>query len=122
MLRRDADEPVVIVQERTSDVGSFLFGIAIGAGVALLLAPRSGAEVRKDIGRRVQKAKGDVADTFADAREKVEERLERARALVEKRRRQVADAVEAGRTAARDAHQELNHRLGDARAQAADEV
>src|SRR5271156_5159476 len=116
MLRRDADEPVVIIQEKTSDVGSFLLGIAIGAGVALLLAPRPGAEVRADIQRRVKKAKGDVADTFADAREKVEERLERARALVEKRRRQVADAVEAGRTAARDAHTELNHRLGDARA------
>ena len=121
MLRRDADEPVVIIQERTSDVGSFLLGVAIGAGVALLMAPRSGAEVRADIGRRVKKAKGEVADTFADAREKVEDRLERARALVEKRRRQVADAVEAGRTAARDAHQELNHRLGDARAQASEE-
>jgi gas vesicle protein len=120
-MRQHADEPVVIVQERSSDVGSFLLGIAIGAGVALLFAPRAGAAMRADIGRRVQKAKGDVADTFADAREKVEERLERARALVEKRRRQVADAVEAGRTAARDAHQELNHRLGDARAQTADE-
>ena len=121
-MRPHADDPVVVVQERSSDVGSFLLGIAIGAGVALLLAPRSGAEVRADIGRRVKKAKGDVADTFTDAREKVEERLERARALVEKRRRQVADAVEAGRSAARDAHTELNHRLGDARAtQAGDE-
>ena len=120
-MRPHGDEPFVVVQEKSSDVGSFLLGIAIGAGVALLLAPRTGADVRADIGRRVKKAKGNVTETFTDAREKVEERLERARALVEKRRRQVADAVEAGRSAARDAHTELNHRLGDARAQAGDE-
>ena len=36
-MRQHADEPVVIVQERSSDVGSFLLGIAIGAGIHVIV-------------------------------------------------------------------------------------
>jgi len=116
MRHGESDEPYVIIQERSSDVGSFLLGIAIGAGVALLLAPRSGAETRAGISRRVQRAKGGVAETFSEAREKVEARLESARAMVERRRRQVADAVETGRAVAREAREEMAERLQESRA------
>jgi gas vesicle protein len=114
---RDESERYIIVQERSSSggVGPFLIGLAVGAGAALLFAPRSGAEARAEIGKRVKRAKGTVAHTFHDAREKVEERLESARAMVERRRQQVADAVEAGRTVAREARGELNHRLREAK-------
>ena len=40
----DDDEPYVVIErQQGSGIGSFLLGAAIGAGIALLLAPRSGA-------------------------------------------------------------------------------
>lgn len=113
---RDESERYIVIQDRSSNaVGTFLIGVAIGAGAALLLAPRSGKEARAEISRRVRRARGSVAHTFQDARERVEERLESARAMVERRRQQVADAVEAGRTVARDARGELHEKLREAK-------
>ncbi|GEM_PF-631624 len=124
MARYDADEvePYVIIEERSSDVGAFLLGAAVGAGLALLLAPRSGTETRHAIGRRVREAQdaarsaaGGVADrvtdTFADARDELERRIESARAAVTARTRQLADAVNIGRAAARDARTDIRSRL-----------
>ncbi len=34
------DEPYLIIEKNNGSVGSFLVGVAIGAGVALLLAPQ----------------------------------------------------------------------------------
>jgi gas vesicle protein len=116
MRNYDDDEPYVVIEER-SDIGTFLLGIAIGAGAALLFAPRAGAEVRGEIKRRVKRASDGVAGTFHDAREAVEQRLESARIALEEKRQKVADAVAAGRAAARDAadvarrdlHERLTH-------------
>ena len=45
------DEPYVVIEKHTGSVGSFLVGIAIGAGVALLFAPQSGADTRRAVAR-----------------------------------------------------------------------
>jgi hypothetical protein len=37
-------------------VGAFIVGGLIGAGVALLLAPKAGEELRRDLGQRVDEA------------------------------------------------------------------
>jgi YtxH-like protein len=37
-------------------VGAFVVGGLIGAGLALLLAPKSGKELRRDLGQRVDEA------------------------------------------------------------------
>ena len=39
MARHSDDDDVVVVEKRGSPVGPFLWGLAIGAGLALLLAP-----------------------------------------------------------------------------------
>src|SRR6185437_9174389 len=102
----DADEPYVIIEDRSSDVGPFLMGAIIGAGLALLLAPHTGRETRAAIGRQAKAARraagdaaGDVAgrvsETFADARDELERRIESARAAVTRRTQQLADAVAA---------------------------
>jgi gas vesicle protein len=110
----DADEPYVVIQERSSDVGSFLLGLAIGAGVALLFAPRSGEEVRGEIKRRAKHVGDKASDTFSEARERVEQRLESARITLEEKKQRMTDAVAAGRAAARqaarDARRELSKR------------
>src|SRR5438874_4785396 len=82
----DEDEPYVVIERHSVSVAPFLIGIALGAGAALLLAPRSGAATRRDIRRRAvrvrraaERAANDVTNTvvhtFQDARRKVEEQI-----------------------------------------------
>jgi gas vesicle protein len=128
MTRDDtgAGEPYVLIEEQSSEIGPFLLGIALGAGLALLLAPRSGVETRNAIRRRVRSAQdaardaaGGVADrvsdTFTEAREELERRIESARAAVSMRTRQLADAVSAGREAARVAEDHARSRFSYSR-------
>jgi gas vesicle protein len=126
----DEDDEQVIVIERGGGgpgIGTFLLGAAIGAGLALLFAPQSGAETRADIKRRARKAKdsaarvaGDVteqvADTFTEARRRVEEQIDSAREAIQAKRDQVRDAMDAGREAAADARVDLETRLAETKA------
>jgi gas vesicle protein len=126
----DEDDEQVIVIERGgggSGIGTFLLGAAIGAGLALLFAPQSGAETRADIKRRARKAKdsaarvaGDVTervtDTFHDARRRVEEQIDSAREAIQAKRDQVRDAMDAGREAAAEARVDLETRLAETKA------
>ena len=122
------DEPYIIVENREGNaLAPFLVGLAVGAGIALLMAPQSGEETRREIAGKVRRAKdaardavgelGDViGDTFDQAREKVGDGLESAREAVDVRRRRVSTAFEAGRAAARQAREELEYRLAESKA------
>lgn len=123
----DFDEPYVVIEQHEGSMGSFLFGLAVGAGVALLFAPRTGEEMRRrmrsqarrvrDRAQRVATEVGDsVTDSFQQAREEVESRIDAARRAVELKRQQVRSAVEAGRRAADDARDELERRIAETKA------
>jgi gas vesicle protein len=116
----DDDDRVVVIEKHSAGVTPFLVGLAIGAGAALLFAPRSGAATRRDIRRRARRvrraAEQAVTDTFEDARQRVEEKIDTAREAIDLKRRQVNRAVDAGRAAARDARQELEHRIAETKA------
>jgi gas vesicle protein len=124
----DDDQPYVVIERRSdSGVGGFLLGIAIGAGVALLLAPRSGAATRRDIKRRairVRRAAENVAadvtdtvvDTFQEARRRVEDQIDSALNVVDAKKQQMHRAMEAGRAAAREARDELEQRIAESKA------
>jgi len=122
------DEPFVIVEKREGgSIGPFLIGLVVGAGIALLLAPQSGEDTRREIADRVKRAKDAAAETVGDlgeaigetidhARDRVEEGIDSAREAVDVRRRRVSTAVEAGRAAARKAREELEYRLAESKA------
>lgn len=125
----DEEEGGFVVIERPggAGIGTFLLGAAIGAGIALLFAPRSGAETRADIRRRARNAKDaasrtvhgvtdTVTDTFQDARRRVEEQIDSARSAIEHKRDQVRRAVDAGRSAADEARLEIETRLAETKA------
>jgi len=61
------------VTERVlSSAGLFGLGALVGAGVALLLAPSSGRDLRDDLGRRIRRATPDLDDPFTgDAAESI---------------------------------------------------
>ena len=119
--------PYVIVERREIGVGPFLMGIALGAGIALLLAPQSGEETRRGIARRARRAQeaaqgfvedvsGTVADKFNEVRATVEDRIEATFEAVDDKQRRVSNAFHAGRAAAREARGELEQRIAETKA------
>lgn len=120
-------EPYVVIEREEPGVGSFLLGLALGAGVALLLAPRTGEETRRVIGARARRATDRVRDRVADVadavneqvldiRERVTERVDDAREAVRRSQRQMRDAVDAGRSAAHEARTELERKIAENKA------
>jgi gas vesicle protein len=128
MRHHDHDEqPYIVIEKHSGGVSNLLLGVVIGAGVALLFAPRSGVETRGAIKRRARKAtdtvKGtaqevthQVVDTFEHARSRVEEQIESARSAIEAKKQQVSRAMEAGREAAHEARADLERRLAETKA------
>jgi len=51
-------------QRMISSAGMFGLGALVGAGVALMLAPSSGRDLRDDLGRRIRRAAPDLDDAF----------------------------------------------------------
>src|SRR6476620_5667316 len=103
----DDDSRIIIERHHSAGVGPFLLGIALGAGIALLFAPRSGASTRRGIKRRalrVRRAAEDEANevtdtvvgTFQDARRKVEDQIDSVRLAVDLKKQQVHRAMDAG--------------------------
>jgi gas vesicle protein len=123
----DADEPFVVIEKESGSVSSFFWGLALGAGIALLFAPQSGEETRRVIGTRARRVRtragetaGEITDTVRDryeqARRTVEDKLESARQAIELKKQQASRAVRAGRQAAQEARDELERRLAETKA------
>ena len=53
--------------------GAFLLGGLIGAGIALLYAPKSGRETRKDISKAARRVKLDAVELVEDTIQSVDE-------------------------------------------------
>src|SRR5215211_894099 len=123
----DDDEPYVVIEQRPAGIGSFLLGLAVGGGLALLFAPRTGEETRRDLQRRARRVgdqaqdlvndvTGTVSEKIQSARERVENRIDSTRQAVDLKRRQVSNAVDAGRAAAQQARVELEQRIAETKA------
>jgi len=65
----DDDEPYVVIERQSAGIGSFLVGAAIGAGIALLFAPKSGVETRREIKRSANRVKRAAQDAAIQAQE-----------------------------------------------------
>jgi gas vesicle protein len=136
MPRRDwdDDEQIIFVEENdSSGLSAFLLGAAIGAGLALIFAPQTGAETRQSIRRGAQKA-GEatkragvkvgekVTDALTQAKAELESRIDSAKSTLDLKRVQVSRAVDAGREAARVAREDLERRMAEQRASDASRI
>jgi gas vesicle protein len=112
-MSRNQDENPYIVIERDSGggVGSFILGALVGAGIALLFAPKSGAETQEDLKRQARKLRSAAEERVREAQRQIEERLGEVREGVQTRMDNVKEAVTAGRSAASDARTDLEKRL-----------
>ncbi len=79
-----------------SVVTSFFLGGLIGAGVALLLAPKTGSETREQIKGVAGTAKEKADDYYGQVKEMVASTLENARGMMDDKKRLLSDAVQAG--------------------------
>jgi len=110
---RDHDEMpyVVIEREGGGGLGSFVLGALVGAGLALLFAPRSGEETQEEIRERALKLRDAAKDRVREAQHSLENRLEAARGNVQAKVESVREAIDSGRQAAVDARTELEKKL-----------
>jgi gas vesicle protein len=101
-------------RRRATDGGNgtlvaFLAGTAIGAGLALLLAPRTGSETRKVLRQSMEGAEGVIKAN-----------LDRGLALFDEAKLRIGEAIEAGKEAARRESQRLSREWSSAQPQTAE--
>ena len=84
-------------------VFGFMAGVALGAGAALLMAPKTGAELRSDLGRgmttlndAVRRAYRDVAERAGVQLDNLEARAEEVAQQVHSRAREAVESARRG--------------------------
>ncbi|HIJ80713.1 MAG TPA: YtxH domain-containing protein [Desulfuromonadales bacterium] len=78
---------------------SFVAGAAIGAGLALLYAPKSGREIREDIVDLTEDAVDKIKEYAKEAQEKIKTAIEDGKETIVEKKSILASAIEAGREA-----------------------
>lgn len=86
-------------EHRGGTLLTLLIGGAIGAGLALLLAPDSGPALRQRIRGSVDDAGEWATDTFDEARDKVTEGTDKVKRIATDKKDDVVSAYEAGKEA-----------------------
>ncbi|HAT38430.1 MAG TPA: hypothetical protein DCS75_08030 [Gemmatimonadetes bacterium] len=111
-MRDHNDVPhIVIERDSGGGVGSFLLGAVVGAGLALLFAPKTGEETQEELKEHARKLRVVAEERVREAQRHLEDRLDVAREGVSARYEEVRAAVNAGREAAMDARGDLEERL-----------
>lgn len=78
---------------------SFVAGAAIGAGLALLYAPKSGRDMRESIADLTDDAVDKIKEYAKDAQEKIKAAVEDGKETFIDKKSILASAIEAGREA-----------------------
>lgn len=110
------DGPYIVIERRSGGIGAFFWGALIGAGTALLLAPRSGEETRDELRTGVRRLRRRAEDAVREAQDAVLETFDGVKSEVEERIEAARDAFEAGRQAARETRADLDRRVAETRA------
>ncbi|MSN27083.1 MAG: YtxH domain-containing protein [Geobacter sp.] len=78
---------------------SFVAGAAIGAGLALLYAPKSGREMRENIADLTEDAVDKIKEYAKEAQDKIKTVIEEGKETIVEKKSVLASAIEAGREA-----------------------
>lgn len=110
------DLPYIVIERRSGSFGSLVLGALLGAGAALLLAPRSGRETRDEIRAGALRMRDRAEDAVRGVADSVNETIGGVRGEVEGRVGAARDAFEAGRRAARETRRDMESRVREVRA------
>ena len=87
------DQPAVIVErDRRAEIGAFLLGALVGAGIALLFAPGSGEETQERLRSQATKLRALTEERVRGLREDLTERVESAKGVLGQGRQLAAEA------------------------------
>ncbi|MFW5951140.1 MAG: YtxH domain-containing protein [Gemmatimonadota bacterium] len=111
----DHEDGYVIIERRTGNFGTFVWGLLVGAAAALLFAPKSGRETVEEL-----------TDSFYRLRDEAENRAREVQdsvnTAVQDVRRQLNDGVEtarravaSGREAARATRDEMERQVSESK-------
>lgn len=78
---------------------SFFLGGLIGAGIALLLAPKAGKETRERIKELAEEAKEKAGEYIEEVKGKVTSAVEKGKEVLEEKKSIITTAIEAGKEA-----------------------
>jgi len=78
---------------------SFLAGAAVGAGVALLVAPKTGEEIRNKIKTLADDAIDKIKEYTSEAQEKIKSTIEDGKDIISEKKSILTSAIEAGKEA-----------------------
>lgn len=78
---------------------SFVAGAALGAGLALLYAPKSGREMRETIADLTDDAVDKIKEYAREAQDKIKSAIDDGKETVAEKKSILASAIEAGREA-----------------------
>ncbi|MEK6673098.1 MAG: YtxH domain-containing protein [Nitrospirota bacterium] len=109
--------------ESTRIAGAFLLGGLVGAAVAILFAPKSGAETRKDISKAAKKIKRNAVDLVedtiesvndftSDIKEKASDIIERGIEISGNAKKEILTTLEQGQKAIEKQKKRLTETLG----------
>lgn len=111
-MRNQDEGPYIVIERDTGGgIGSFVLGALIGAGLALLFAPKTGAETQEELKERARKLRSSAEDRMREAQRQFEDRFDDVREGVQTRFDDIKEAVTAGRSAAADARVDLERKL-----------
>ena len=72
---------------------SFILGGLVGAGVALLMAPRSGKETREKLTGMAEDVKGKATDYAGQVKEKLSSTVEHGKEFIEVKKSLISSAI-----------------------------
>jgi gas vesicle protein len=78
---------------------SFLAGAAVGAGLSLLYAPKTGKELREKIGELTDDAVDKIKTYATEAQEKIKSTIEDSKEVIKEKKAILTSAFEAGKEA-----------------------
>ncbi len=78
---------------------SFLAGAAVGAGIALLYAPKTGREMRENIKDLTDDAVSKIKEYTREAQDKVKSTIEGGKEVIAEKKSIITSAIEAGKEA-----------------------
>ncbi len=97
--------PVVVERDRRAEIGAFLLGALVGAGIALLFAPASGEETQERLRTQTRKLRELTGERVRGLREDLTARVDSAKG-----------ALGQGRRLAEEAREELEEKLARSKA------
>lgn len=107
----DYEDGYVIIERRTGNFGTFIWGLLVGAAAALLFAPKAGRETRDELTESFYRLRDDAEERIREVQATVDATVDDVRRQFDEGVESARRAVDSGREAARASREEVERRM-----------